>query len=165
MRNNSNSYGGNETRLPSVNRCWVVRGAEAYRAFVDEEEARAFAGEWGKIIPMVEDISEAQEPQWQVDDRRIKALMEQCGMPNSMSVYLAMKQLVTETELYLEQKNGWRPISTVPKDGTVVDLCSGSWGKRIANCRFRYGAWEVGDVYQEYAFDPTHWMPLPYPPK
>jgi len=37
------------------NRCWLVLGAEARRAFAIEEEAVAFAGKWGKIIPMVEE--------------------------------------------------------------------------------------------------------------
>ena len=35
-------------------------------------------------------------------DRRIKRLMNQCGMPNSTSVYLAMKQL--ESEVFEEGK-------------------------------------------------------------
>lgn len=54
------SHTAPETRLNAgqglaLNRCWVVRGAEAHRAFVDEDEARAFAGDWGKVISMVEE--------------------------------------------------------------------------------------------------------------
>lgn len=59
----------------------------------------------------------------------------------------------------------WQPIESAPKDGTVVDL----WvdGGREADCRWRGGAWvtvEDGCVWS-VASDPTHWMPLPQPPR
>ncbi|HEX5933757.1 MAG TPA: hypothetical protein VFY63_06300, partial [Pseudorhizobium sp.] len=39
----------------ALHRAWLVRGAEAHRAFTDREEAITFAGEWGVIIPLVEE--------------------------------------------------------------------------------------------------------------
>ena len=37
---------------PACTAGWSVRGAEAYRLFTDEKEARAFAGEWGLVKPV-----------------------------------------------------------------------------------------------------------------
>jgi hypothetical protein len=73
----------------------------------------------------------------------------------------------------------WQPIKTAPKDGTRVllvweyGLVLAHWTDDAAfkQCAFGPG-WEVdrseGDCW--YAFSlrpdqPTHWMPLPEPPK
>lgn len=67
----------------------------------------------------------------------------------------------------------WQPIETAPKDGSGVMLLSSS-GMVCAPC-----IWEIGEI-SEYGFwlwwqsepewlteikSPTHWMPLPEPPK
>jgi hypothetical protein len=69
----------------------------------------------------------------------------------------------------------WQPIETAPKDGTRILLWDtdeaviAKWGEISMG-----GAegWQiavvnmVGDVnYYEAAFNPTHWMPLPEPPR
>jgi hypothetical protein len=65
----------------------------------------------------------------------------------------------------------WQPIETAPKDGREV-LLLGADGIRIASWsdRFRREMWDTG-----YASEcdgdpieverPTHWMPLPDPPR
>jgi len=60
---------------------------------------------------------------------------------------------------------GWQPIETAPRDGHQVDL----WAEdcRFTNCWWRFGRW-VYEVYPDQIEDvkePTHWMPLPEPPK
>jgi hypothetical protein len=70
-------------------------------------------------------------------------------------------------------KFSWRPIETVPKDGSTIDLwcrniSQGSTGEvRIPD------AWWDDDVDRwvdstgfciEQKWCPTHWMPLPAPP-
>lgn len=74
----------------------------------------------------------------------------------------------------------WKTIDSAPKDGTVVLLfCPKSWdseGVRVgwwctspAEHNFDDSGWyddesashDVSDLYGE----PTHWMPLPEPPK
>jgi len=81
----------------------------------------------------------------------------------------------------------WQPIETAPKDGTEVIACfSNNYGFQENpttygpwTCAFRNGKWMAswgdraviyseswaGTEYQEAEIDPTHWMPLPSPPK
>ena len=70
-------------------------------------------------------------------------------------------------------ESGWRPIEAAPKDRTRIDL----WvkGMRRANCFWvdfigEQPYWgQVNMPYMEshspVAGEPTHWMPLPEPPK
>lgn len=76
----------------------------------------------------------------------------------------------------------WQPIETAPKDGTVV-LLFGTWAGEIAGVddakTVDIGYWRggssdydgddwwrlsTGDAYSCW-MKPTHWMPLPEPPK
>lgn len=66
--------------------------------------------------------------------------------------------------------NGWRPISSAPKDCTVIDIWrSGFGGKRCPNMvRADYGGRNVfytpAESGPSCVRDATHWMPLPKPP-
>ena len=70
---------------------------------------------------------------------------------------------------------GWQTIETAPKDGTSI-LLYGYWEgeihkiedeKNIWMAQYTYGDWLIngGDSYGSYVRNPTHWMPLPEPPK
>ena len=64
----------------------------------------------------------------------------------------------------LSQGASWLPIESAPKDGSEILLVSRKG--RIANgcwmtAKDKVGAWMWPYVLQE----PTHWMPLPQPPK
>jgi hypothetical protein len=71
----------------------------------------------------------------------------------------------------------WQPIETAPKDGTrilVVDcgfVQIARWDEEFDNYNDRQGvpAWATfacdDGFYSEYAENPTHWMPLPEPPR
>lgn len=75
-----------------------------------------------------------------------------------------------------ELLTGWQPIETAPKDGTrvlaywpdcygnnaacQVESWFGPWGKGNAKMTWQ-SAFEWADGHN----DPTHWMPLPEPPK
>lgn len=58
------------------------------------------------------------------------------------------------------RESGWRPIETAPKDDTeILTWCDGT---------FRVAVYAWDDMWQPEglpAMRPTHWMPLPYPPK
>ena len=70
----------------------------------------------------------------------------------------------------------WQPIETAPKDGIPVLIYSGlrvdiesiliDHEKSIYISSFD-GDWWIwdGKYGPEYAYEPTHWMPLPEPPK
>lgn len=64
----------------------------------------------------------------------------------------------------------WQPIETAPKDGSSILLFTGTG---MIEGNWSFGRWDQGVIYATYdgcggtAFEsnPTHWMPLPEPPK
>lgn len=77
--------------------------------------------------------------------------------------------------------NEWQPIETAPKMKTILlfaNTCVDGDGK-VINWKMATGAWHSGwekddkhspwnwgghQLYR-YEIHPTHWMPLPHPPK
>jgi uncharacterized protein DUF551 len=61
----------------------------------------------------------------------------------------------------------WQPIESAPKDGTRV-LCSFCKGEAPEVLYFSQGMW-YSELEREgqssFIFQPSHWMPLPEPPK
>ncbi len=65
----------------------------------------------------------------------------------------------------LEKAREWQPISTVPRDGTVVDLwhktamrTTDVWWDSDDNCWNGEGGLDLDAQF-------THWRPIPQPPK
>jgi hypothetical protein len=60
----------------------------------------------------------------------------------------------------------WRPISDAPKDGSIVlGFMNPTW---IEGIQFYEDEWfypSTGDAASKYKTQPTHFMPLPEPPK
>ena len=70
----------------------------------------------------------------------------------------------------------WRDIRTAPKDGTEVLLCGGNLKGEVYVDRLNHGVvkgrfdvneWLISntDYYDVRIEEPTHWQPLPQPPK
>ena len=62
----------------------------------------------------------------------------------------------------------WQPISTAPKDGTrIIVYRPNARGKYISKVGLDYWSEELGDCWAKSNFEtqPTHWQPLPNPPK
>ncbi len=82
-------------------------------------------------------------------------------------------QMRWEAWLARAEADGWRPIESAPRDGTLILLARGE--------RVTYGHWvrleDAEDIDEPYwhswdggfltdpEYDATHWMPLPAPPK
>lgn len=64
----------------------------------------------------------------------------------------------------------WQPIETAPKDGKnvlIYRLGSGDQRATIGSLD-EEGVWQSPEAYYIWSwfdFSPTHWMPLPEPPK
>ena len=61
------------------------------------------------------------------------------------------------------QAEGWRPISTAPRDGTEVLADTSGLGRVVVYWDNEESQWGTGLGYLDRGA-PTHWMPLPPPP-
>lgn len=93
-------------------------------------------------------------------------------------LYAARRSILEQAELLIVNLSAklatappaWQPIETAPKDGTVVLLMKR--GNKVPN-RIANGEWRETSslkkpgfwVWAYLFFEPTHWMPLPAPPK
>lgn len=57
----------------------------------------------------------------------------------------------------------WQPISTAPKDLTVILVWDMSG--RTGEIELAYWERDRWSNYEGFTIEPTHWMPLPEPPK
>lgn len=64
-----------------------------------------------------------------------------------------------------EQHTEWQPIETAPKDGTHVLAYDGSNMTTVKWDRDYWALIEQGYYAEDNEWWPTHWMPLPKPPK
>ncbi len=60
----------------------------------------------------------------------------------------------------------WLPIETAPKDGSLVLLCNALDGGMYVGF-YERSEWEdiSGEMMEMLIGEPTHWMPLPEPPR
>ena len=61
------------------------------------------------------------------------------------------------------EPDGWQPIETAPKDGLVV-LVYPNYHCAVTCGYYVKGTWR-DDLDKNFEIEPTHWMPLPEPPK
>lgn len=61
--------------------------------------------------------------------------------------------------------SNWQPIETAPKDGTEVLIwveLHGFMRRAVSHYAGQYADWVIPGIA---GLNPTHWMPLPEPPK
>lgn len=59
----------------------------------------------------------------------------------------------------------WQNIETAPKDETLIILWWPYWSRYAIVGQFYLGRWWAHEALHNEGNDPTHWMPLPDPPR
>jgi hypothetical protein len=97
-------------------------------------------------------------------EKRVKKL--EAEHTEEVSVKLKLREIIAE----LEARTTWQPIETAPKDGTHFLALRSYMEETIDEVWYHddvMGNFELGGTNWFYPPDgfPTHWMPLPEPPK
>jgi hypothetical protein len=73
--------------------------------------------------------------------------------------------LFTSSQNIGDAMTAWQPIETAPQEKLVI-LYAPGWDPEVTAGKYEFGEWREGG-YGEcmIARNPTHWMPLPEPPK
>lgn len=61
--------------------------------------------------------------------------------------------------------NEWQPMESAPKDGSDILVCSDDKAIVCAWWSDDFGEWRTYGVGGNQWIEPTHWMPLPDPPR
>lgn len=93
-------------------------------------------------------------------------------IPDGSSARTRRQVAVDVIRAYLDAADEWRPIETAPKDGTdvLVSRRDDDGEGEFAVAQWWVHAWAFmsgrpGDMPALLGFIPTHWRPLPSPPK
>lgn len=127
---------------------------------VDEVERKAFA--WSGSAFLNNELEGAEDA-----DCKTELYSELCGIGNTMH-WLRTKIRALSSQPVAD---GWLPIETAPKDGTVILAFCRDEG--VVSVRFEqrhsYGRFLVCGVsdsyYGDFGVSPTHWRPLPASPE
>jgi len=68
-------------------------------------------------------------------------------------------------EAWQEATPQWQPIETAPNDGTEIWLFEKNWADKPFIGRWVDASNTFADRELKIGVDPTHWQPLPEPPK
>ena len=83
-------------------------------------------------------------------------------VPKPTKIYLGAEAFdMMKEALEFHQKHQWQPIETAPMDGTNLLVTDGKTTELGWHDEFD----EPNDPWCGYIKRPTHWMPLPEPPK
>ncbi len=127
------------------------------------QECQGLRGEL-KIQDDANDILTEQNDQLRAEIASLKGQLEGKQMViNQLEVEIAS----------LRKQNEWQPIETAPRDGTyiLVTRCPATTRPPISKVswsagRARIPAWRIWNgATGRLGYGPTHWMPLPQPPK
>lgn len=95
-------------------------------------------------------------------------LGEEHSLFNEEYAFPRINDAIAALRPYMENQ-GWQDISTAPKD-KIIFLANTEYAEFY--CRFHKGNWCFWGIddfdsmsWMRLSFKPTHWMPLPEPPK
>ena len=138
---------------------------------------------------MDQKISEITKTIYQNREKFYQAFIAETGLFPSECM-LVEERTEKGINLYFKPMTHWQPISTAPKNGTIIDVYLGNseFPERRTDVSFRYPKeedfalnsemWEYVDepkkcwIHEDGLSgrligddEPTHWQPLPEPPK
>ena len=120
---------------------------------------------------------------WAAD---VKDIREWCGNCEEKPLPSERLDAAADALLSFREENArrdWQPIETAPKDGTCILIAGGiydwdsSWGETLPFSGVTIASWNdirtgkpwqgenCGGHDEYYRYAPTHWMPLPEPPR
>ena len=115
-----------------------------------------------------------------IDLKRIRGLIDHFGgsgseefedydQEDARNEFRDMLELIFAGQEIVGSMNEWQPIETAPKDGTrILAFFPIINSYKILTVEFIRHRWYICPYDSEFKMmggDPTHWMPLPNPPK
>lgn len=97
------------------------------------------------------------------DEIYVSPLMREIALPTALGKHVH-RDWTKYTRAELAQ-DGWRPIESAPKDGTMVDLYDTKYRRRITDCSYSAyrNDWKSnGEII--FMKNVNYWQPLPPPP-
>jgi len=115
-----------------------------------------------------------------IDLKRIRGLIDHFGgsgseefedydQEDARNEFRDMLELIYAGQEIVDSMNEWQPIETAPKDGSrILAFFPIINNYKILTVEFLRHRWYICPYDSEFEMmggDPTHWMPLPNPPK
>lgn len=114
----------------------------------------------------------AQDSVWKIADAlyRIAKEIADAGINGFGNAVMAEADRLRTLDASGKDRREWQPIETAPKDRTFVLLSGFEYDRPPARWielgHFTGHVWQQdGMLNGEYLYEPTHWMPLPAPPR
>jgi hypothetical protein len=130
-----------------------------------EDEARALLTE-----QVLRDGYDRCEADYNPDAQPLEECLHAFLSPLKETILTAIAPLLDRLDA-AERVQAWQPMETAPQDGTMILLFPSSEWTEDTDGDYEVTYWDadLGGWYQHQHPDdydgPTHWMPLPAPPK
>lgn len=168
-------YEQSQGRRGQVNLAAIERACKAYATEVRQHEAekpQVSEQPVGLLRPIPIGKYSGQHPHY--PHRRIVGYLYDDSWPEMHELVddplritpesLVLHQDILEMGARHERESGWQPISTAPRDRKILAFAFDRFDSRKAEMHTTF--WNNGRwAWFSSHYQPTHWMPLPEPPK